>query len=64
MTVLWHRNNVDIFPSEGNSSTITITDAKDGDNVSCRAKNSMGSDVATSIIHVQGDNNYNTNTES
>ena len=60
ITILWLRNNVEEnSSSEGNSSTITITNIKDGENVSCTANNTRGSDVATSIIHVEGDNTNN-----
>ena len=61
ITVLWLRNNVEeTSPSVGNSSNITITDAKDGENVSCNASNSIGFVVVTSIIHVVEGNNTNT----
>ena len=60
ITILWLRNNVEeTSPSVGNSSNITITDAKDGENVSCKANNSIGVVVVTSIIHVEGNNTYN-----
>ena len=55
ITILWLHNDVEISSMEGNSSTITITDAEDGDNVSCRAVNSIGFDEATSTIRVEGD---------
>ena len=60
ITILWLRTNVKGNSSSmGNSSTITITDVKDGEIVSCNASNSRGSDVATSVIHVEGDNTNN-----
>ena len=58
IAILWLRNNVEIFSSEKNSSTITITDAKDGENITCRADNCIGFDVASSMILVKGEYNY------
>ena len=56
-TILWLRNYNDLIgSSEGNSSSITInvTDAHDGDNITCRADNNIGFDMATTTISVQG----------
>ena len=54
ITILWLRNNEVVNSSVGNSSTITITDAEDGDVFTCRADNNIGFDEASSIINVQG----------
>ena len=60
INILWLRNNEVINSSIGNSSTITITDAEDGDVFICRASNNIGFDEANSIINVQG--NFNATT--
>ena len=57
ITISWIRSNNDLISSiEGNSSSITInvTDAYDGDNITCRADNNIGFDMATTTISVQG----------
>ena len=56
ITILWIRNNEIIESIEGNSSTITITvtEADDCDNITCRADNNIGYDVATTAINVVG----------
>ena len=56
-TILWLCNDNELIDfSEGNSSSITInvTDAYDGDNITCRADNKIGYDNATTTINVQG----------
>ena len=58
ITILWFHNNEVINSSEGNSSTITITDAEDGDVFTCRADNYIGFDVASSIINVKVGKEY------
>ena len=60
INILWLHNNEVINSSVGNSSTITITDAEDGDVFTCRANNNIGFDEANSIINVQG--NFNATT--
>ena len=65
INIFWLRNNVvERNLSDSNSSTYTISDAEDGDNVSCEARSDMGVDMATSTIHVEGDYNSNCNTNS
>ena len=57
ITILWLHNDTELIGSiEGNSSSITInvTDAYDGDNITCRANNNIGYDNATTTINVQG----------
>ena len=55
ITILWlHNDNKEIKKSEGNNSTITITGPTDGDNITCRADNNMGYDMATTTINVNG----------
>ena len=50
ITISWFRNNVEIDSRQGNSSNLTIPSARDGEIVSCRAINNIGSDMATSAI--------------
>ena len=52
ITILWIRNDNEVI--ERNSSTITITDPTDGDNITCRAENNMGYSTATTSINVDG----------
>ena len=56
ITILWLCNNEVIDSSEvyTYSSNITITGAKDGDVIKCRANNSIGFDEANTTIQVQG----------
>ena len=56
ITILWIRNNDILKSIEGNSSTITktVTEADDGDNITCRADNNIGYDIATTTINVGG----------
>ena len=56
ITILWIRNNDILQSIEGNSSTITktVTEADDGDNITCRADNNIGYDIATTTINVGG----------
>jgi len=49
----WSRNGSP-YPTEGNVSTITITDASDGDVFTCRAANIMGSDMKSTTITKEG----------
>ena len=62
ITISWIRSNNDLInSSEGNSSNITInvTDAHDGDNITCRADNNIGYDMATTTMNVESNfNNY------
>ena len=53
ITISWIHNNEIIELSEGSSSTITIT-ADDCDNITCRADNNIGYDMATTTINVEG----------
>ena len=53
INITWCRNGVpDLF--RGNVSTITITDASDGDVFTCRAENNIGCDKKETIINVFG----------
>ena len=56
IAITWIRNNDIIKSTEGNSSniTITVTEADDGDNITCRADNNIGYDAATTTINVVG----------
>ena len=57
IAITWIYNDNDILQSiEGNSSTITktVTEADDGDNITCRADNNIGYDIATTTINVGG----------
>ena len=49
VTISWFRNGI-LDLSRGNISAITVTDPKDGDIFSCRANNSIGSDIENSTI--------------
>ena len=49
----WFRNG-SLYPTEGNVSTITITDASDGDVFTCRADNIIGFDMKNTTITVEG----------
>ena len=51
ITISWLHNGVP-DPSRGNVSTITITDASDGDVFTCRANNSIDFDVEKTTINV------------
>ena len=52
-TILWLRNDTEQIGSNSSSITINVTDAYDGDNITCRADN-IGYDMATTTINVQG----------
>ena len=55
INITWLRNDV-IDLSRGNVSSITVTDANDGDTFKCRALNIMGFDIKeTTIIVVSGE---------
>ena len=56
IAITWIRNNDILNSTEGNSSTIIIpvTEAYDGDNITCRADNNIGFDDATTTINVVG----------
>ena len=52
ITIQWFRNGSP-DSTRGNVSTITITDASNGDVFKCRADNTEGFDIANSTIHVE-----------
>ena len=56
ITIRWLRNGEVIETSQGNSSNITIaiTNTNDGDNITCRAANNNGYNMATTTINVDG----------
>ena len=58
ITITWLRlsTNEIIESSAGNNSTITIaeTNTTNGDNITCRADNNIGFDMATTTINVHG----------
>ena len=55
INITWLRNDV-IDLSRGNVSSITVTDANDGDTFKCRALNIIGFDIKeTTIIVVSGE---------
>ena len=51
INITWFRNGFP-YPSGGNVSTITITDADDGDVFKCRADNIIGFDTKNTSIYV------------
>jgi len=51
ITISWFHNG-DLF--RGNVSTITITDANDGDVFTCRAENNIGYDKHETTLNVFG----------
>ena len=51
ITTQWFRNGSP-DPTRGNVSTITITDADNGDVFKCRADNNIGFDTESTTIHV------------
>jgi len=53
ITIRWFRNG-QLDPSRGNVSTITVTDAIDGDVFMCRADNNIGFDIESTTINVFG----------
>ena len=52
ITIQWFRNGSP-DSTRGNVSTITITDASNGDVFQCRADNTEGYDTEHTIIHVE-----------
>ena len=52
ITIQWFRNGSP-DPTRGNVSTITITDASNGDVFKCRADNTEGFDTENTVIHVE-----------
>ena len=51
ITIQWFRNGSP-DPTRGNVSTITITDARNGDVFKCRADNNIGFDSESTIINI------------
>ena len=51
ITITWLHNGMLIAEDV---NTITITDAKDGDVITCRANNNIGFDEEHTTIHVKG----------
>ena len=54
INITWFHNGSP-YPTEGNTSTITITDANNGDVFKCRAENNIGFDTESTTIYVKGD---------
>ena len=53
INITWFRNGSP-YPTEGNTSTtITITDARNGDVFKCRADNDIGFDTENTTIYVK-----------
>ena len=52
ITIQWFRNGSPDL-TRGNVSTITITDAGNGDVFKCRADNIGGFDIENTIIHIE-----------
>ena len=52
ITIEWFRNGSP-DPTRGNVSTITITDASNGDVFKCRADNIIGFGTENTTIHVE-----------
>ena len=53
ITIVWYRNGSP-DPTRGNVSTITITDASNGDVFKCRADNNIGFDTENTTIYIIG----------
>ena len=51
VTIFWFYNQ-QYDQSRENMSTLTVTDAKDGDNITCKAENSIGFDVQFTQINI------------
>ena len=51
ITIKWLRNGSP-DPTRGNVSTITITDASNGDIFKCRAENNIGFDTENTTIYI------------
>ena len=54
ISIMWFHNGAP-DPTRGNVSTITVTDAADGDVFTCRAENNIGFDMENTIINVTGE---------
>ena len=52
INITWFRNGSP-YPTRGNASTITITDASNGDVFKCRADNIIGFDTGKTTIYVE-----------
>ena len=52
INITWFRNGSP-YPIEGNVSTITITDARNGDVFKCRADNDIGFDTENTTIYIE-----------
>ena len=52
ITIQWFRNGSP-DPTRGNVSTITVTDARNGDVFGCRADNNIGFDIENTTVHVE-----------
>ena len=52
INITWFRNGSP-YPTIGNDSTITITDASNGDVFKCRADNAEGFDTENTNVHVE-----------
>ena len=52
INITWFRNGSP-YPTRGSVSTITITDASNGDVFKCRADNIIGFDTENTTIHVE-----------
>ena len=52
ITIQWFRN-ASPYPTRGNVSTITITDARNGDVFKCRVDNVIGFDTENTTIYVE-----------
>ena len=52
INITWFRNGSP-YPTGGNTSTITITDVRNGDVFKCRADNIIGFDTENTTIYVQ-----------
>ena len=52
VNITWFRNGSS-YPTRGNVSTITITDASNGDVFKCRADNIIGFDTENTTIYVE-----------
>ena len=53
INITWFRNGSP-YPTEGNVSTITITDARNGDVFMCKVDNIIGFDTENTTIYVEG----------
>ena len=53
ITITWFRNGSSDLTRGNASTTITITDASNGDVFECRAENNIGFDIKNTTIHVE-----------